>query len=126
MFVPMLINTVLNIRIFAYVRNSTHRVQPQAVTTITNENNNQQQLKLSRREISLLRQMIFMFAMFIGGWTPVFSILIISQYIYIDQSIVQSFVIVSELSILAIIINLLMCNHELKEFLVNKVRQCVQ
>jgi hypothetical protein len=124
-WVPLSINILLSVLIFIHVRNSTRRVQPQTISTIENGNNNQQP-KISRREMLLLRQMIFMFSMFIGGWTPVYLILIITQYIYLDPLIFRYSVVFGELAVLAIIINLFLYNHELKEYLITKVRQCIR
>ncbi|CAF0772539.1 unnamed protein product [Adineta ricciae] len=81
---PSLVNFILNSMIFGHVRSSTRRVQPQnpsawASRITTQQENRQQAPKISRREISLLRQMIFMFAMFIGGWSPVFIVDIFLQ-----------------------------------------------
>ncbi len=120
--VSLFINIILNILIFVHVRTSTRRVQPQmTITNINGENN--QQPRITRREIFLLKQMIFMFCVFIGGWTPVYSIVIISEYITVNQLIFHYSVIVGELAVLAIIINLFKCNHEIRQYLFNKIRQ---
>ncbi|CAF1141024.1 unnamed protein product [Adineta ricciae] len=64
---PSLINIILNSLIFVHVRSSVRRVQPNIATAWTSGfNREQQQLpKISRREIALLRQMVFMFIMFV-------------------------------------------------------------
>ncbi len=120
-FMPTLINTIVNGRIFLHVRSSVHRIQPTTVTAFTNANNPRKP-KISRREISLLRRMIFMFLMFIGGWGPVYLVIIFSYVVYLDPIIFQFTVLLGELTILSIIINLFMCNHELKEYLLNKIK----
>ena len=120
--VPSLINTIVNVRIFIHVRSSARRVQPQTITTLTLGTNTQKQ-KIGRREISLLRQMIFMFTIFIGGWAPVYSIVIISFVQYLDPIITSLAVVLGELSILGIITNLFICNHDLRQYLLNKMRQ---
>ena len=122
LFVPSLINIILNIVIFTYVRSCSRRVQPQIVSTLTNTNNHQEP-KVSRRDISLFRQIIFMFSVFIGGWSPLHLVLIITQFIYVDPLIFRLVVVFGELSILCIIINLLKYNRELKQYFVNKFRQ---
>jgi hypothetical protein len=124
-FVSLFINIVLNILIFVHVRNSTHRVQPQMTNTNANRENNQQP-RIGRREISLLKQMIFMFSMFIGGWTPIYSIVIINQYLNFTELIFHCSLIVAELAVLAIIINLFKCNHEIRQYLFNKIRQYIR
>ncbi|CAF1147689.1 unnamed protein product [Adineta ricciae] len=90
--VPSLVNFILNSMIFGHVRSSTRRVQPQnpsawASRITTQQENRQQAPKISRREISLLRQMIFMFAMFIGGWSPVFIVDIFLQLVNVNTMI---------------------------------------
>jgi len=39
--VPSLINAIVNVRIFTYVRSSSRRVRPQTVTAVTNMMNTQ-------------------------------------------------------------------------------------
>lgn len=60
-----------------------------------------------------------MFSMFIGGWSPVFIILLISGSIYINPIIYQISILLCEISVLSTIINLYLCNHELKQYLLN-------
>ena len=120
---PSLINVILNLLIFSYVRSSTRRINPQAnIGSVSGINN--QQIEISRRDTLLLRQMVFMFTMFIGGWTPVFILNILSQLIDFDFKIVQIAVIFSQLCVLGIVANLFMYNHELKQYLINKIRGC--
>lgn len=123
--VPSAINTVFNVLIFMHVRASTRRVQPQTISAIASDGNKQQQ-RISRRDISLLQQMILNFCIFTAGWTPVYFILIIDHYIEVDTLIVRYTTIVGGLAVLAIIINLFLYNHEIKEYLTNKIRQSVQ
>jgi len=124
-FVPLLVNTVFNVLIFKHVRASTRRVQAQMISMNTRINNNQH-AKISRRDISLLKQMIFMFCTFIGGWTPAYSILIINQFITLNTVIFRYSVIVCELAMLAIAINLFISNHEIKDFLINNIRRWIR
>jgi hypothetical protein len=70
--------------------------------------------------------MILMLCIFVGGWTPVYSLLIIGQYTYLDPLIFPYSVIVGAMLTLAITINLFMYNHELRGYLINKVRQVVR
>ncbi len=65
-FVPSMINIIVNVLIFSHVRSSYRRVKPQIINAVTNTVNVVQQ-KISRREIYLLRQMIFMFSIFVIG-----------------------------------------------------------
>jgi len=59
--------SINNTIIFNYVRASTNRVQPSAVVT----KNNQHQA-INRRDLYLLRHMIIMFCIFVGGWSPIY------------------------------------------------------
>jgi hypothetical protein len=120
--VPLLLNTVFNVLIFKHVRASTRRVHPQTTGTLTNTSINQPP-RIGRREISLLKQMIFMFCTFIGGWTPVYVILFLG--ISYDPMVFRYLVIICQTAMLAITINFFICNHEIKEFLINKIRRCV-
>lgn len=65
--VPVFINIILNTFIFVHVRAFARRVQPHEPRTVTNVNSNNQQLRISHREIALLRQMIFLFLTFTIG-----------------------------------------------------------
>jgi len=104
-----------------HVRASSRRVQPHNTGINTNANNNQQ-ATLSRRDISLLKQMIFMFFTFIGGWTPVYTVLILDQLLNISQLFFLYSVVICEIGMFAITINLFKCNHEIKEYLISKFR----
>jgi hypothetical protein len=121
--VPSLLNTVFNVLIFKHARDSTRRVQPKPNSRISNASNNQQR-RISRREISLLKQMILMFCIFIAGWTPVYGILLSGANF--NAIAFRCFVIVCEMAMLAITINFFICNHEIKEYFINKIRQCVR
>jgi len=120
--VPSLINTFVNVLIFVHVRSSSRRVRPQAVPSVTNISNTQEP-RISRREISLLRQMIFMFSMFVGGWTPVYLTVLILNFMPFNFMAFHLTVIWAELCTLCIIMNLFLCNHELREYFRNKIRQ---
>ncbi|CAF1505849.1 unnamed protein product [Adineta ricciae] len=125
--VPSFVNGIFNIGIFIYVRSRSRRVQiaPHIITnTILNNKQRQQQRLslLSRREISLLRHMIFMFIMIIGGWGQGYFLLVIGQFLYIPRIVHECAAIVCELAVLTLTINLFMCNHDLRQHLFNKLR----
>jgi hypothetical protein len=122
MVVPSVINIVLNILIFIHVRSSSRRIQPQTVTNTLSNGGNNQQARVSRRDISLLQQMIFMFLISIAGWTPFYVILIITSFIYLDPVVIRFAVLWAELCILSIIINLFQRNHEIREYSLNKIK----
>lgn len=120
--VPSSINVILNVLIFRYVRSSVRRIQPGIIHTLTNSINNINQPIITRREISLLQQMIFTFLIFIIGWTPVYLTLIISYFVVFDSNITSATALVSQLCTLCIITNLFIYNHELKQYFKDKIR----
>ncbi|CAF4280152.1 unnamed protein product, partial [Rotaria sordida] len=67
-FLPSLINTVLNIQIFAYVRSSSQRIQPQVNVIPTNDR-----------------------------WVPVYLTTIISYFVHIDLIILMGTAILGQL-----------------------------
>ncbi|CAF1363246.1 unnamed protein product [Adineta steineri] len=122
--VPTLINTALNTGIFLYVRSSTRRIQPQTMNVFTTGSINRQPI-ISRRDIALMKQMIYMFTMFIGGWTPPYLILIIVTLSGNTTVVFYALVVWAELIVLGININLFKCNHDLREYLLNQFRRRV-
>jgi len=123
-FVPSVINSVLNILIFIHVRSSSRRVQDQSAASVTNGNNTQH-VKFNRRDLSLLRQMIFMFSIFIGGWSPVYLSGIIGQFTSINSLVLPITAIFGEICIFSLIINLFVQNHELTQYIINNIRQLI-
>lgn len=115
--IPLLINTILNIRIFIYVTHSSNRIQPQNLSATASNTNRHQQTRISRRDISLLKNMIFIFLMFIIGRTPTFIINIISFSNPVPFRLVISSIYLSNICILCIIIHLFLCNREVKDYL---------
>ncbi|CAF1145532.1 unnamed protein product [Adineta steineri] len=124
-FVPALLNIILNTLIFSYVRSSTRRIQPQSNNASTSGPNNQQP-RMSRRDMSLLKQMLVMFSMFIGGWTPILIVYTMNIAIDVDIKIIKITVLFSEVCIFGIVMNLYIYNHELRHYLLNKIRLLFQ
>lgn len=123
--IPLLINAILNIKIFLYVRRSSRRIQPQAVSTVMTSTNNQQ-ARINRRNLSLLKHMIFTFLIFVIGWAPIFITNIIDIIIPGHLIAILSCTYVSAICTFGIIIYLFICNHDIRKFLFNKIRQCFQ
>ncbi|CAF1653457.1 unnamed protein product [Adineta ricciae] len=117
---------------FIYVRSSAHRVQPaftvSKVTKVTNVQQQQQQQQqrslISRREISLLRQMILMFITFMGGWGPTYILLFITEYISVNKIIRSSLELLCISSLLVLTINLIICNRDIRQHLFTKICCC--
>jgi hypothetical protein len=76
--IPMSIIGALDIQMFMPVRNSTRRIQPQHINAGVGGINNHK-VKITRRDISLLKHMIFTFLVFIVGWTPVLLLSLIDS-----------------------------------------------
>jgi hypothetical protein len=113
--IPSFICFIINIIIFQYIRSSRHRVQP----TLVVPNNNQHQ-SLSRRDIYLLRHMILMFVVFVGGWSPIYiyPLVVVANY----QSIIPWIIfIVANFSLLYNIFNLFLYNHSLRKYVLHKI-----
>jgi hypothetical protein len=111
--------------IFIYAQSSVHRVQP-IVTDGSNVTNSVivQTEQISRQEIALLKRMAFTFVMFISGWSPIFVVFVMTAFIFVHPIIYQSSIVVSQLSVLSVIINIFKCNHELRQYLWGKMQCC--
>lgn len=122
---PILINMILNICIFIHVRRSTRRIRSQTISSLPNGVNNPQP-KISRRDISLLKHMIFMFIMFIVGWIPTF-IIHIADILHSVSTLIEGIILfLGEVCLLSLVINLFVYNHEIRQFLFNRIRRCFQ
>ena len=119
--VPLSINITLNVLILVHVRSSTRRVQTRSTDTSSRINNNQQ-VKITRRDISLMKHMIFMFSMFIIGWTPVLIIYLINIIFGVLNVTIHIAVICSQVCMGGIVVNLFAYNHEMKQYLSNRIR----
>jgi hypothetical protein len=113
--IPSLIILIINMTIFNYVRSSTNRVQPSSATMANNQH-------MHHRDMHLLRHIIIMFSIFVGGWSPVYLYSLISlDYATIVYLV---FMLLAEVSLFFITINLFMYNHELREYLFKNIFKC--
>ena len=121
--IPILINIILDIRIFLIVRRSTRRVQAQNVSTVRCSVR-KSSIRITRRDISLLKHMIVIFLLFVIGWTPVFLLNLIDIIIpgHIYQIIYCTYLCI--LSTLGIIAYLFIFNYELRRYLCDRIRCC--
>ena len=122
-FVPAVVNLVPNALIFVYVRSSTNRIQRQASNSLTGPGSSQHS-KISRREITLVKQMTYMFVILIVGGSPIFFVTALSSYFAVGLLIYHTSYILCELSILNMILTLFRINHDLRQYLWNKIRCC--
>lgn len=116
-------NILLNIRIFIHVRMVTRRIYPRSIGSKSFSNYNQQ-FGISHRDIYLLKQMIYMFTMFIVGWTPILLVNVLILVITVDFRIVAMTSYLSEMCVFGILIYLFKCNRDLKTYVSEKVRLC--
>ena len=98
--------------IFHHVRSSSKRIRPSLIS-----NDQSEQRIIPRRDIYLLRHIIFMFCVFIGGWCPSSIYPVFIDEIHYNGTILSVTTLIAEISLLAVILDLFQCNHELKRFL---------
>ncbi len=110
-FIPSLIYLMINVVLFKYVRSSSRRVHPL----------NQQQFQpIPRRDLYVIRHMILMFCIFVGGWTPIYLFWIFNGRRIFNQLIFSILILLAQLSVLFDTINLFICNHKLRKYLKKK------
>lgn len=119
---PTMINLIIYIIIFNYVRSSSHRVHP-SVQNTGNDVNNQQPRRMSRRDNQLIRRMVIMFS-FIGGWSPIYIFLIITPDYFFTLVLSSCFIFLAQLCLLFDVINLYVHNSELRKYLQNIIFKC--
>ncbi|CAF0855901.1 unnamed protein product [Adineta steineri] len=76
--IPSIVNILFNSLIFMSVRSSTRRINALATTTTkTSVTNTTHQ---DKRDIYLLKHIVFMFIVFISGWAPVYTVFIVVDF----------------------------------------------
>jgi hypothetical protein len=121
--IPSVVNIIVNILIFADVRASSRRIQPQKVNTVMNSTQIQR-VKMNRRDISILKQMIFVFLIFMGGWSPIYFTILLNQFIHLNPLVFDFTELFGELCLLSVVLYLYIDNFELRQYLFNKIRCC--
>ncbi len=105
---------IINSIIFIYARRSTRRVRQ------TNGESANTPI-LSQRDAHLLKHMIFMFAVFVCGWTPPYMIRAVTVSVSgFSPIVMQIFYMIPVACILIDIIDLFLYNHELRKYLTNR------
>jgi hypothetical protein len=116
---PSLISLINNIIIFKYVRSSSKRIQP----TLSHNWLCSHQT-ISRRDLHLIRHMIFMFCLFVVGWSPVcIHSIIVAKIDYHDTTLLI-LALLAESSLLCCIVNLYVYNHDLRHHLKTQILKC--
>ena len=114
---PSLACLALNLLIFRYVRSSSHRVQ--AISHVTRDEHRTSQSH--RRDMHLLRHIIFMFSAFIGGWAPAYIVRCFVYNLPYTALSMSLLLLWAELSLLVVVINLFVYNHELHRQFFRKI-----
>jgi hypothetical protein len=126
-----LISLIVNIRIFMYGRSSSLRSQPQIFINrvepvsirVSARNHIHHRLRISRREIRLLKHIIYMFLMFVIGWGPFYTSMIFG-YSMENSTFVYGFLCVwAQISLVCLIINMFIYNKVLRKYVVTKFFQ---
>jgi len=111
---PAIVFAITNGIIFKFTRHSTRRVQPA-------NGENAQASALSHRNARLLKHMLFLFTVFICGWTPIYIMMIIDwNGVAISPIVMQVFLAVPAASLIVDVTDLFIYNHELRRYLTNK------
>ncbi|CAF1009328.1 unnamed protein product [Adineta steineri] len=119
--VPSIVNIIFNSLIFMSVRSSTRRINALATTTTTATTTKTSVTNTThqdKRDIYLLKHIVFMFIVFISGWAPVYTFFIVVDFanpIGLWLTLLLQFL--PALSLLISIIDLFLYNHELRQYL---------
>lgn len=123
---PTVVGVILHIIILNHVRSSTLRVNPSVHITENDVQNSQQQQRLNRRDNQLIRRMILMFCIFVGGWSPLYIYCIIIPDFSFTLLLSSIFTLWAKLCLLIDIINLYIYNYQLTKYLLHLVIKCSQ
>ena len=121
---PFTIFLIVNVLIFMNVHSSTRRLQPGPWTVTENNPNSVKQKKLSGRDLHLLRHMVIMLTIFLGGWAPLYVLLTVENMFTANPVLVACFTIWCQLALLCDIIDLYLYNHEVRNYLKALVSRC--
>jgi hypothetical protein len=103
---------IMNTLIFVYTYTSTRRTASAENTT--------RNVPLTNRDSRVLKHMIFMFLVYITGWTPIYFC-IVFQPSWFNFLIFDFMQLMPQLSMLIDIINLFIYNHELRNYFNRKI-----
>ena len=109
--IPSLVLAMINGGLIIYVHASYRRVQP-----VGDERRFFQRMRLTRRDIRLLRQMLLMFVTFVGGWGPLYIHTIVTKGAPINLLVVRSLSTLAATSLLADVVYLFLYNHRMRQY----------
>jgi hypothetical protein len=116
--IPSIICLIINMLIYHHVRTSSHRVQPQTISIKIQQEN------ISHRDIVLLRHMVLMFCVFVGGWAPTFILPIVNYYTPVNPIVSSCCTIWCEIAVLFDVMDLFWFNHELRKYFKEVCQRC--
>ena len=120
---PALICFVLQMRILKFVVSSSKRVhheQQPAFHTIQHP----APPPIHRRDLHLVRHIIIMLCIFVGGWSPIYLYTLINLSLNFDSALTSGFILLAKFSIVADLVNLFLYNHELRRYVLARLVKC--
>ena len=120
-FIPALVSFVFNTLIFMHVHSSTRRVR-----CFSEGEQHRSAVRISRRDLYLLRNMIYMFAVYVGGCGPIFLLIAIDFQGAVTAVVYVILAILAEASLFSIIINLFRYNKKIRTLLKDKYCRIAQ
>ncbi|UJR08807.1 hypothetical protein I4U23_013062 [Adineta vaga] len=115
---PPIVTLCLNLSIFKHAYASSQRVQPQNTSTVSST----QLLRISRRDLHLLRHTILMFGIIFIGWVPLYSLIVIDYNGNVSHLVYTCLELLSIVGSLCCIIDLFCYNHQLRKCVRDKIR----
>ena len=109
--IPSILATIFNSLIYISVRSSTRRIRA------TTENVNQ----ANSRDIYLLKHMLFIFVVFIVGWTPTYVDMIFNSSITDTRLSSLILEVIAIVSTIVIIFDLFFYNRDLRRYLTENI-----
>ncbi len=117
---PSIINVALNLIIFSSVYSSTRRIHALR-TSVSAAINPTPHHHHHGRDVHLLKHIIFVFILFIGGWTPTYIFLVLDPIKYISSWISLLLRLLPVFSSLINIIDLFIYNQEIRHDLTERL-----
>ncbi|UJR16048.1 hypothetical protein I4U23_002962 [Adineta vaga] len=118
--IPVLFTLSLNVAIYKYVHSSSLRIHPQMTTTAGGVIIRPKPT-INRRDLYLLKHTVFMFSMFIIGWTPIFSLVALDYSGNVSPLVYALLQVLSVISVFICMCDLFWCNQNLRRYIKNKI-----
>ncbi|CAM4789098.1 unnamed protein product [Rotaria magnacalcarata] len=119
---PSCVSLIANGIIFNLVHSSSRRILPHREISSTSIINLRRR-KLSHRDIYLLKHMIFMLVVYIGGWGPIYIVAVLNNQPYSSSTTQNLLFVLAEISTLCNIADLFLYHRAVRRYLLNKVQQ---